>query len=121
MVNRADISSVLSDIRALRSQMQLNQKTEVIQRPDLLKETSRVAETKDTPSFQSMFSKAIDGVNDLQMQSGRLQEAYERGDPEVDITRVMVAGQKAGVAFQGLLQVRNRVVRAYEDIMNMPI
>jgi len=47
--------------------------------------------------------------------------AYEQGDPNVDITRVMIASQKASVSFEALTQVRNRVVQAYEDIMKMPV
>jgi flagellar hook-basal body complex protein FliE len=43
------------------------------------------------------------------------------GEPNVDITRVMIAAQKSSVSFEALTQVRNRVVKAYEDVMNMPV
>ena len=46
--------------------------------------------------------------------------AFSRGE-HTDLVRVMVAAQKSNVAFQALTQVRNRVVSAYQDIMNMPI
>ena len=68
-----------------------------------------------------MLSQAVNSVNDVQMASGELKTAYEMGDPNVDITRVMIASEKAGISFEALTQVRNRVVQSYEDIMNMPI
>jgi len=50
-----------------------------------------------------------------------LAQAYELGQPGVDITQVMVAMQKSSLSFQALTQVRNKVVDAYQTIMNMPI
>ncbi len=122
MVQRADINTVLSEMRNLRAQMQQNQRMEndlavrgQVDRPTAVDQTSK------TPGFGDMLSQAVDKVNDLQATSNDLRTAYEQGDPNVDITRVMIAGQKATVSFEALTQVRNRVVRAYEDIMNMPI
>jgi flagellar hook-basal body complex protein FliE len=68
-----------------------------------------------------MLGKAVNSVNELQQNTNDLRTAYDMGDPNVDITRVMIAAQKSSVSFEALTQVRNRVVRAYEDIMNMPI
>lgn len=68
-----------------------------------------------------MLGQAVNHVNDLQQTASDLRTAYELGDPNVDLTRVMIAAQKSSVSFEALTQVRNRVVRAYEDIMNMPI
>jgi flagellar hook-basal body complex protein FliE len=73
------------------------------------------------PEFSTMFKDALDSVNDLQSTSGKLQEAYIRGDSNVDITRVMVASQKSSIAFQAVVQVRNKLVDSYKDIMNMPV
>ena len=73
------------------------------------------------PQFSSMFKDALDKVNDMQATSGQLQEAYLRGDSNVDITRVMVASQKSSIAFQAVVQVRNKLVESYKDIMNMPV
>ena len=122
MVQRADINSVLSEMRNLRAQMQQNQRLEndlavrgQVDRPTAVDQTSK------TPGFGDMLSQAVDKVNDLQSTANDLRTAYEQGDPNVDITRVMIAGQKATVSFEALTQVRNRVVKAYEDIMNMPV
>ncbi|MBI44536.1 flagellar hook-basal body complex protein FliE [Marinobacter lutaoensis] len=122
MVQRADINSVLSEIRNLRAQMMQNQRVEQeahvrggVDRP------RRVDESREVPSFGDMLGQAVNHVNDLQQTASDLRTAYELGDPNVDLTRVMIAAQKSSVSFEALTQVRNRVVRAYEDIMNMPI
>lgn len=73
------------------------------------------------PSFSSMFSQALNQVNESQQVAGSLQESYIRGDGSVDITRVMVASQKASIGFQAVVQVRNKLVEAYKDVMNMPV
>jgi len=78
-------------------------------------------ESNQAESFSNLLVKAIEQVNDLQMQSGDIKEAYVRGEPGVNLADVMIASQKANIAFQATLQVRNRLVQAYQDIMNMPV
>lgn len=122
MVERADINSVLSEIRNMRSQMMQNQRVE--QDNDIrgrIDGPRQVEKSSETPSFGDMLSRAVGNVNELQQTSGDLRTAYDMGDPNVDITRVMIASEKASVSFEALTQVRNRVVKAYEDIMNMPV
>ena len=76
---------------------------------------------KSGSEFGDLFSKAINAVNQQQMEAGRLTNQVETGDGGVSLVKAMIASQKAGIAFQATLQVRNRVVSAYQDIMNMPI
>jgi flagellar hook-basal body complex protein FliE len=59
-------------------------------------------------------------VNDTQTKSRMMQEAYERGE-EVPLTEVVLSMQKSSLAFEATLQVRNKVMKAYEEIMNMPV
>ncbi|MFG1498226.1 flagellar hook-basal body complex protein FliE [Saccharospirillum sp. HFRX-1] len=73
------------------------------------------------PSFGEMFKSAVDTVNDTQMAASEIATRYEQGDPEVDLPEVMIALQKSSVSFQAMTQVRNKMVEAYKDIMNMPI
>lgn len=84
-------------------------------------QTLNTADQAAAPSFSNMFSQALNQVNELQQTSSGLQEAYIRGDGNVDITRVMVASQKSSIAFQAVVQVRNKLVEAYKDVMNMPV
>jgi len=71
--------------------------------------------------FSALLKQSIDQVNDTQKAAGKLSNAFSAGDPNVDVTQVMVALQKAGVAFQAMTEVRNRLVSAYQDIMSMPV
>ncbi|WP_238377473.1 flagellar hook-basal body complex protein FliE [Oceanospirillum linum] len=73
------------------------------------------------PDFSEMLKAAIDKVNETQKTASALRESYEMGDPEVDITQVMIASQKSTVAFEAMSQVRNKLVSAYQEIMRMPL
>jgi flagellar hook-basal body complex protein FliE len=71
--------------------------------------------------FGNMLTKAIDSVNKTQQASAQAATQVEAGDGGVSLVKAMIASQKASVAFQATVQVRNKVVSAYQDIMNMPI
>ncbi|AZZ90966.1 MULTISPECIES: flagellar hook-basal body complex protein FliE [unclassified Hahella] len=118
MTNRVDINNVLADIRNLRAQMRQSARVEQELSAEQLKPTRK---PEEVPEFSQMLKQAVDNVNDLQKTSSDLRTAYEQGDPQADLTKVMIASQKSSVAFQALTQVRNKVVQAYEDIMKMPI
>lgn len=79
----------------------------------------------NNPAGQSDFSdilkQSVEKVNDAQMDSKKLQEAFQMGDPNVQVSEVMVAMQKSNVSFQAMLQVRNKLVSAYQEIMNMQV
>ena len=76
---------------------------------------------EDRNNFNSILQSALDQVNETQQQSGELKKRFELGDPEVSLAEAMVAGQKSSIAFEATLRVRNKLVQAYQDIMNMPI
>ncbi|MDP5254801.1 MULTISPECIES: flagellar hook-basal body complex protein FliE [unclassified Vibrio] len=71
--------------------------------------------------FGNLLSKAINNVNALQKTSGSLQTRFDSGDQSVSLSDVMIARNKASVAFDATVQVRNKLVEAYKDLMNMPI
>jgi flagellar hook-basal body complex protein FliE len=73
------------------------------------------------PSIGEMMGSAINQVNDTSMHAGSLSTRYTQGDPNVDLPEVMVAMQKSSVSFQAMSQVRNKLLEAYKDIMNMPV
>ena len=74
-----------------------------------------------TPAFGALLKQGIDAVNATQQSADALSSAWERGDAGVNLAQVMVETQKASVSFQALAQVRNRLISAYQDIMNMSI
>ncbi len=70
--------------------------------------------------FAATLQNALSGVNEAQSRSSALTEGYERGEV-TDIAQVMLARQEAGIAFEATLQVRNKLLSAYQDIMRMGI
>lgn len=73
-----------------------------------------------TPDFGAAINNALQQVNAQQTKAGELSESYERGDTH-DIVSVMIERQKASLGFETTLQVRNKLLSAYRDIMNMPV
>jgi len=71
--------------------------------------------------FANLMKGAVDSVATTQNQATALANAYEAGDKSVDITKVMLEVQKAGLAFHAMTEVRNKLVDAYTQIMNMSV
>jgi flagellar hook-basal body complex protein FliE len=71
--------------------------------------------------FATLMKNSIDQVATLQNQATALADAYEAGDKSVDLTRVMLEVQKAGLAFRAMTEVRNKLIDAYTQVMNMSV
>ncbi|PPC92113.1 MAG: flagellar hook-basal body complex protein FliE [Methylobacter sp.] len=71
--------------------------------------------------FALLLKQSIDSVNSTQKQAGQLKREFETGNTDVSLAEVMIASQKASVSFQAMLQVRNKLVDAYQEIMNIPL
>lgn len=71
--------------------------------------------------FAQVLQGSIDKVNQTQMQAQQMAENLAAGDKTQNLHEVMVALQTASVSFQEMVQVRNRLVNAYQDIMNMQV
>ncbi len=71
--------------------------------------------------FADLMQQAIDQVNQSQSEAASMARALEAGDPNVDLAEVMVTMQKASLSFQALTEVRNKLLTAYQDVMNMPV
>jgi len=122
MVERMDINRLLVEMRAIKQQAMPPQVKDVKALAGQIQPGTVIGATEPPSSgFGELFSKAVNSVNNTQQESTALAKAYEMGDQGVDITDVMIASQKASVSFQAMLQVRNKLVDAYRDVMNMPI
>lgn len=106
-----DVNSVLTQIRSLSQQASL--------RP-LVSDPSG-PQAPPSQGFGAMVRQGIARVADTQNAAGKLQQKFELGDPDTDLATVMVASAKAQVSFRAMVEVRNRVVSAYQDVMNMPL
>ena len=94
---------------------------------DSIQSVARSAEALTRPSpvqgkgFQDALASALQTTSDLQKESGRLSKEFSLDNPTVSLEETMIAGQKSNIAFQATLQVRNRLVQAYSEVMNMQI
>ena len=105
-MNPIGINQVLAEMRALAAQAS-NKPADAggVQRAD----------------FGALLKSSLDRVNEMQQRAETLASAFETGARDVDITQVMIEVQKAGLAFRAMTEVRNKLVQAYQDIMNMPL
>ncbi len=95
-------------------------RAQIIERNATLAQAAKMEPAEKEASFSGVFEKTLARTNNEQAKSSALTEAYERGDT-TDIATVMLQRQKASIAFETTLQVRNKLVSAYKDIMNMPL
>jgi flagellar hook-basal body complex protein FliE len=82
---------------------------------------SRPAAGAEGPSFQQAMTQALRGVSEAQNDAVRMQREVQLDNPTVSLEETMVAMQKASIGFQAALQVRNKLVSAYSEIMNMQV
>ncbi len=111
MINAIDPNQLLTQMRA--AQAQASQQANVA--------SPTQAQGTDSVNFSGLMKSAIDQVNETQQAAGKLKTAFEMGDPNVSLADAMIASQKASVAFQATLQVRNKLVSAYEEVMRMSV
>lgn len=71
--------------------------------------------------FASVLKSSIEQVNQTQQEAANLAENFAAGEGDANLHDVMIALQKASVSFQEMVQVRNKLVSAYQDVMNMPV
>ncbi|MEQ7919529.1 flagellar hook-basal body complex protein FliE [Xanthomonas sp. WHRI 1810A] len=108
MSQGVEFNRLMLDMRSM--QMDAMAKPKAVQAPEV-----------GASSFSDMLGMAVSKVNDTQQASNQLSSAFEIGKSGVDLTDVMISSQKASVSFQALTQVRNKLVQAYQDIMQMPV
>ena len=102
-----NIDQVLAQMRVIKAQAMGN--------PELVNPAA------DSVSFSNMLKQSIDSVNQTQLQAGEMKQSFELGEKEVSLAEVMVAVQKSSVSFEAMVQVRNKLIDAYKEVMNMPI
>ena len=101
------ISQVLAEMRALQARAS---------------GISEAPATAAQPSdFANLMKNSVDHVAGMQNQATALANAYEAGDKSVDLTKVMLEVQKASLAFRAMTEVRNKLVDAYTQVMNMSV
>jgi flagellar hook-basal body complex protein FliE len=84
-------------------------------------ESNAIQGNPSSQNFADLLGNALNTVNDMQLESKDKAIAFEMGDKSLSLADVMVAKEKSGIAFEATLQVRNKVLEAYKQIMNMPV
>lgn len=79
------------------------------------------AEQVTGANFSSLMQDSIEEVNAAMMESKALATSFESGDPQTSITEVMIASNRAGLEFQAMTEVRNKLLSAYQEIMSMQV
>ncbi len=77
--------------------------------------------TAATPEFSQLLKQSIQSVNKRMKTSGALAKSFEMENPNVSLAQVMIGRQKSRVSFEALLQVRNKLMNSYKEIMRMSI
>lgn len=106
-MNTSAVDSLLAQMRVAASAAGLRETAPSNQ-------TSRV-------DFSNVLKSSLDGVAQVQAKSESMQKAFVLGDDKVSLSDTMIAMQKANINFQATVQVRNKFVQAYNDIMNMQV
>jgi flagellar hook-basal body complex protein FliE len=105
--------------RVMQLRQQILERNQALSHANSVAPATGVSESKPG-SFAATLESALKDVNASQNRAGELSAAYERGET-VDIAKVMLARQEASVGFEATLQVRNKLLSAYQNIMNMPV
>ena len=100
------INQVLAQMRAMQAQANPQATPEVVQ---------------GQGNFSNLMQDSIREVNAAMQESRAMTTRFEMGDPSVSLAEVMVNSQKAGLQFQAVAEIRNRVLSAYKEVMNMPV
>jgi len=115
-------SNLLAMRNAILQQNSALQKAAAAPAPDPLDAVNKLGGATSAPdsSFVSTLRGALGEVNNQQAKASAITESYERGET-TDIAAVMLQREQAGIGFQATLQVRNKLLSAYKDIMSMPV
>ncbi len=109
-MSQMEINQVLAQIRSLSAQTKVG-----------TAQPTQTQQANGPSAFASIMRQGLDAVNQSQAKAEQMTDAFARGTPGVELPQVMLASAKAGVSFHALNEVRNRLVSAYQDIMNMQL
>jgi flagellar hook-basal body complex protein FliE len=119
-MSNMQIDGVLAQIRQLQQQTKFSVPSV---RPDALAPGLKPGGVNGAApaDFGKLLRQGLESVNAAQSKAAETVTAFERGVPGIELSTVMIESQKANVSFRAATEVRNRLVNAYQEIMNMPI
>ncbi|MBP0596980.1 flagellar hook-basal body complex protein FliE [Herbaspirillum sp. LeCh32-8] len=115
VIDTSKIEAMVAQLKAAAARAQGAPAVESVQG------AGKVEKAAPRVDFADVLKGAIDQVNDSQQQASKMSQAFALGDDNVNLSDVMIASQKASISFQTSIQVRNKLVSAYRDIMTMQV
>lgn len=106
-MNTISPNQLLDQIRTLNAELQAPASTPTV--------------GSNQSGFGELLSNAIGQVNESQMQAADMKNSFETGNGDASLAEVMISVQKADISFRAMTEVRNKLVTAYQEIMNMPV
>jgi len=108
-----NINQVLAQMRAMEAQAKAPTGPESLS-------INEVQGTQKT-EFSEVLVNSINSVNEASMNASAMAKAFEKGDSGISMAELMINMEKASVSFQAMTSVRNKLLTAYQEIMNMPV
>ena len=115
------IQQVLAQMRQMKTEATNGIANGAIEHGNAMPGAEASGDAAQAPSFADVLQQSIGQVNELQQASSEIHKSFARGVEDVNLTEVMVAGQKSRIAFEAMVQVRNRLLEAYQEIQRMQI
>ena len=115
-IDASRIESMLAQLKASAQRPQAEAVGGLASATGMLK-----APASDKINFSDALKSSLNQVNKVQVEAEQLGKNFAMGDDSVSLSDVMIAGQKANISFQATIQVRNKLVSAYHDMMNMNV
>ena len=109
-MNEINSDYLLNQIRALQAELKS---------PGAAPE--HAAKPADGPQFGALLKQTVDSVNAAQQAASQMKIDFTSGNADRTLVEVMIAAQKADLSFRAMTEVRNKLVNAYQEIMNMPV
>jgi flagellar hook-basal body complex protein FliE len=119
-IDASRIESMLAQLKSAAQRPQSDTATGLAS-PVGLANSQSISQGVSKVNFSDALKASLNQVNKAQVEAEQLGKSFAMGDDSVSLSDVMIAGQKANISFQATVQVRNKLVSAYHDIMNMQV
>lgn len=113
MMSNMNVQQVLAQMRVMEAQA----------KSSIGPETMSLNEVQGTQKtdFSDILANSINSVNETQMTASKMAKAFEQGESGISMAELMINMEKSSVSFQAMTQIRNKLLSAYQEIMNMPV
>lgn len=108
-----NVNQLLAQMRVMEAQA----KSQITVESPAINEVNNAQKT----DFSEVLVNSINTVNDNLMSAGAMASNFQKGDSGISMAELMVNMEKASVSFQAMTSVRNKLLTAYQEIMNMPV